>query len=120
MDASSEELWQNDREFLDAIQSLNAICPICGQGDRDRPLLEFGPDLSLHLFCGKTAHILHQRPELEVLSKAGLKNKFGKGPDVNLALRSTRSVVFDSKTFYLVREFEANLEAARAGLLLHY
>jgi len=90
-------------------------CRICGRGDEDgRPLLRFIPvehcpaaaeaspsvqtfsqDICLHIFCGKTASILPSvaKPELEILTKAGLKNKHGIGPEVNAALARTRCAV---------------------------
>ena len=101
------------------------MCSVCGVAD-DRPLLRFIPDpsrpnatqsgcldIALHLFCGKTAAILQEQPSLEILTKAGLKNKHGIGPEINAALSRTRSAILDCKEFYLVREFEANLYAIR-------
>lgn len=116
------------------------VCRICGRADEEgRPLLRFLPvehdpaaaiaapavltfrdDIALHLFCGKTASILPhvQQPELEILTKAGLKNKHGIGPEVNAALARTRCAILapegaKEKHFYLVREFEAHLAAIR-------
>lgn len=116
------------------------VCRICGRGDEEgRPILRFLPvhiddaaalivpgvdtfteDISLHIFCGKTASILPHvnRPDLEILTKAGLKNKHGIGPDVNAALARTRCAILaqegaKEKQFYLVREFEAHLNALR-------
>lgn len=113
------------------------ICRICGKSD-GRPVLRFhavppdrtvlltvpdvhtfGHDICLHLFCGRTASILPSvnQPELEILTKAGLKNKHGTGPDVNIALARTRAAVVREnsilKYFYLVREFEAHLGSIR-------
>jgi hypothetical protein len=115
-------------------------CRICGQGSEEgRPILRFLPvehdvaaanaapsvmsfteDLALHIFCGKTASILPSvnQPELEILTKAGLKNKHGIGPEVNAALARTRcAMVYQEgakeKHYYLVREFEAHLAAIR-------
>ena len=115
-------------------------CRICGQGSgMGRPLLRFLPvdhdgaaaraapgvlsftqDIALHIFCGKTASILPnvQRPELEILTKAGLKNKHGIGSEVNAALARTRCAILQQegtkeKQYYLVREFEAHLAAIR-------
>lgn len=113
-------------------------CVICCL-DNGKPLLRFHPvdhdllvsaaapsvntfmmDLSLHVFCGRTASILPNinRPELEILPKAGIKNKHGIGQEVNAALARTRFAVLNEpgskeKCFYLVREFEANLAAVR-------
>jgi hypothetical protein len=116
------------------------VCCICGQGDDEgRPMLRFLPverdnatasaapsvvsfsqDLALHIFCGKTASILPSvnRPDLEILTKAGLKNKHGIGPEVNAALARTRCAVLlqegtKEKHYFLVREFEAHLAAIR-------
>lgn len=117
-----------------------AVCRICGKAD-DRPILRFLPvldyalavmaaaphvqtfhcDIYLHVFCGKTASILSNvnQPELEILTKAGLKNKHGIGPEVNAALSRTRCAILQEekgtkeKQFYLVREFEANLAVIR-------
>lgn len=101
---------------LDLVSPIpSMVCLICQRPD-DRPLLHFGGynDIYLHVFCGKTASILPDVncPDLEILSKAGLKNKHGTGPDVNAALVRTRSAVAD-KEYYLVREFEAVLEEIR-------
>jgi hypothetical protein len=117
-----------------------AACVICHRPAEDgRPLLHFAPvphDASvmssaptvrtfpqrvfLHVFCGKTASILPHvnQPDLEILSKAGLKNKHGTGPEVNASLARTRSACVNppttkDKEFYLVREFEAHLSAVR-------
>lgn len=140
------------------------FCCICGQGNEvGRQILRFlpvthdfaaaqaapgvmtfGQDILLHIFCGKTASILPtvNRPDLEILTKAGLKNKHGIGPEVNAALARTRTAVFlpvepipgggrnqkndkaedaasannacnKEKQFYLVREFEAHLASIR-------
>jgi hypothetical protein len=89
----------------------------------------FGEEIVVHVFCGKTACILPNvtRPELEILSKAGIKNKHGIGPEVNGALARTRNctVAADGakeKTFYIVQEFEAHLAAIRAASIntLHH
>ena len=142
----------------------NPICRICGQGNEEgRPVLRFLPvthdagaaraapcvvtftdDICLHIFCGKTASILPtvNRPDLEILTKAGLKNKHGIGPEVNAALARTRAAIpwndnkngsatttatttttngvsstsitaSKEKQYYLVREFEAHLASIR-------
>lgn len=115
-------------------------CRICGRGNEEgRPILRFLPvdhnvnaaraapgvrsfmeDIGLHIFCGKTASILPSvnQPELEILTKAGLKNKHGIGAEVNAALARTRCAVLQTpeakeKQYYLVREFEAHLAAIR-------
>jgi hypothetical protein len=116
-------------------------CRICGRGNEEgRPILRFLPvdhdvnaaraapsvqsfieDIALHIFCGKTASILPSvnQPELEILTKAGLKNKHGIGAEVNAALARTRCAVLQQspeakeKQYYLVREFEAHLAAIR-------
>jgi hypothetical protein len=121
-------------------QQQPVICRICGRGDEDgRPILRFLPvdhdmaaakasptvmsfsqDIALHIFCGKTASILPSvnQPELEILTKAGLKNKHGIGAEVNAALARTRCAILaqegaKDKFFYLVREFEAHFGAIR-------
>mmetsp|Transcript_19147 Transcript_19147/g.44650 ORF Transcript_19147/g.44650 Transcript_19147/m.44650 type:complete len:563 (-) Transcript_19147:109-1797(-) len=102
----SSSLVTSESEELE----VPTICRICEQDD-GRPLLRFLPvphdistanaapsvvtfteDLCLHIFCGKTASILPtvNRPDLEILTKAGLKNKHGIGPEVNSALARTR------------------------------
>lgn len=122
-------------------QHNNLVCRICRSGDDERPMLRFlpvehdmatasvaphvftfGDDICVHVFCGKTASILPNvnQPELEILSKAGLKNKHGIGPEVNAALARTRCAVLNEpgvkdKHFYLVREFEAHLAAIRTN-----
>jgi hypothetical protein len=115
-------------------------CRICGSGSAEgRPILRFLPvehdmaaataapsvtsfteDIALHIFCGKTASILPSvnQPELEILTKAGLKNKHGIGPEVNASLARTRCAILQQdgakeKHYYLVREFEAHLAAIR-------
>lgn len=138
-DAEEEELEED--ESATATNTASAVvCSICGRGDDDgRPLLRFLPvehdiaaataspsvhsftqDICLHIFCGKTASILPMvnQPELEILTKAGLKNKHGIGPEVNAALARTRCAILaqegaKEKHFFLVREFEAHLAAVR-------
>jgi hypothetical protein len=90
----------------------------------------FTEEIQLHVFCGKTASILPNvnQPDLEILTKAGLKNKHGIGPEVNAALARTRCAVIPNSTgsndtsssssskekqYYLVREFEAHLASIR-------
>ena len=118
---------------------MRLICRICGRGDEDgRPMLRFLPvthdmevadaapsvvtfseDIALHVFCGKTASILPTgRPDLEILTKAGLKNKHGIGAEVNAALARTRCARLTQegskdKVYFLVREFEAHLAVIR-------
>jgi hypothetical protein len=114
------------------------VCCICEKAD-ERPVLRFLPveqslsvltaaphvqtfpmDICLHIFCGKTASILPSvnQPDLEILTKAGIKNKHGIGFEVSAALARTRCAILaeegvKEKCFYLVREFEANLAAVR-------
>jgi hypothetical protein len=118
----------------------------------------FSEDAWLHIFCGKTAGFVfisnnphhhttttgdtHQQQQQnndnnnnarwEIMSKAGLKHKYGIGREVNAALNRTRfAMVPDSnataasmsgsnkkqslatRQYYLVREFEANLIAVQ-------
>jgi hypothetical protein len=87
-------------------------------------VVTFGEDIALHVFCGKTASILPNvnQPDLEILSKAGIKNKHGIGPEVNGALARSRSSTVAAegakeKTFYIVKEFEAHLAAIRNASL---
>ena len=108
----------------DAVAGAN-VCQLCHSDDQDgRPLLRFLPvdyqqkfteNICLHVFCGKTASIFGQSPHLEILTKPGLKNKHGLGPEVNSALARTRHAVIpgDPKQYYLVREFEAHLADIR-------
>jgi hypothetical protein len=102
----------------------------------------FEEEVCLHVFCGKTASILPHvnRPDLEILTKAGIKNKHGIGPEVNAAISRTRSAVYQEqrqvpssstsssstsssssssrdKEFYLIKEFEANLALIRGTSL---
>lgn len=127
-------------DAMNADDRASLVCRICGLDDRNgRPLLRFlpvhhdaaaaaaapsvvtfGEDVCLHIFCGKTASILPtvNQPHLEILTKAGLKNKHGIGPEVNAALARTRSASVEQegqkeKLYYLVREFEAHLAAIR-------
>lgn len=86
-------------------------CRICGQPAHSRPVVRFvpapataavakaapgvttfGEDICLHIFCGKTAGFLPggSDPGLEIMTKAGIKNKFGIGQAVNAALARTR------------------------------
>jgi hypothetical protein len=121
---------------------LSQPCRLCGKGNDGRAMVRFRPvrldlfnlnvadaatntfleDITLHVFCGKTASILPnvQMPQYEILSKAGIKNKHGIGPEVNGALARTRSANVAAsgakeKTFYIVQEFEANLLAVRSA-----
>jgi len=107
------------------------VCRICRVLD-DRPLLRFHPSdwapsvtptcsqhIALHQFCGKTASILQDQPDLEILTKAGLKRKHGIGSEIQAALARTRSATADNNNvFYLVREFEAHLAAIKAPLMV--
>jgi hypothetical protein len=136
--AAAQAISESDAAVSEHPQQV--ACRICGRGDEDgRPVLRFLPvehdlaaataspsvisftqDIGLHIFCGKTASILPtvNQPELEILTKAGLKNKHGIGPEVNAALARTRCAILaqegaKEKHFYLVREFEAHLAAIR-------
>ena len=151
VDNSGEAEARQEEQHQDSSQDdFPLVCRICGRGNEDgRAVLRFYPvlhdmatataapgvttfaeDLCLHVFCGKTASILPhvQRPDLEILTKAGLKNKHGIGPEVNAALARTRSATLTEpahassltsttavkeKQYYLVREFEAHLAAIR-------
>jgi len=109
-------------------------CSICGKSlvELGKAMVRFLPtstsqsDISLHVFCGKTASILPtiSQPQHEISLKAGLKNKHGIGPDINFALARTRSTVAQGgeaekdlrrleKEYYLVQEFEENLASLR-------
>lgn len=93
----------HEKESHDAEQQhVPQSCQICRKSsmENSRAMVRFLPngvnaasDISLHVFCGKTASILNSQPHLEILLKAGLKNKHGIGPDVNFALARTRSAV---------------------------
>lgn len=92
------------------------VCRICERDDPERPILSFDatenePLIKLHIFCGKTASILTDRPELEILSKAGIKNKHGTGTYINRALDLTRCACHEKQSYYLVHEFEGNLRS---------
>lgn len=123
-DAHGTAADQIVEDETDAVAGAN-VCQLCHRDDEDgRPLLRFLPVdyqqkfteyICLHVFCGKTASIFGQSPHLEILTKAGLKNKHGLGPEVNSALARTRHAVIpgDPKQYYLVREFEAHLSDIR-------
>jgi hypothetical protein len=100
------------------------LCHVCGVGDDGRRLCHFEPneecpeEIFLHVFCGKTAAILPNvnRPDLEILTKAGVKNKHGTGVSVTLALQRCRSSrVSDASNreqeYYLSKEFERIYQA---------
>ena len=85
---------------VEPVRMSMSMCSVCGVAD-DRPLLRFLPDpsrayatpsccldIALHLFCGKTAAILKEQPSLEILTKAGLKNKHGIGPEIMDQIRA--------------------------------
>lgn len=132
-----------EADALDTQQQQDGgACRICLQAANDaRPLLRFLPvahaaatmrvapgvvtfsqDIALHVFCGKTASILPEvmQPNLEILTKAGIKNKHGTGAVQNAAIAKTRCAMIQSrddqkekpKQYYLVREFEAHLAVA--------
>ena len=95
------------------------VCLVCGVGDDGRRLCHFIPnedcpdEILLHVFCGKTAAILPHvnRPDLEILTKAGVKNKHGTGVSVTLALQRCRSARVNDPSnreqeYYLSKEFE--------------
>lgn len=139
LEANGGHLDQNHRIF--APDDGRVKCRICHKGldDDGRVLcrflptivdantmevapgvMTFGDDIAIHVFCGKTASILPNvnQPDLEILSKAGIKNKHGIGPEVNGALARTRSSTVSAegakeKTFFIVKEFEAHLAAIR-------
>jgi hypothetical protein len=142
----------------------NPVCRVCCQSsashqNTNRPMIRFlptvtptcidpasventfGEDVSLHIFCGKTASFVFlnnnnnsSNAKWEIISKAGLKHKYGIGPEVNAALASTRCAILDggsagvasmssrnkkqslaSRSFYLVREFEAVFAVIQNG-----
>ena len=135
-EAAAQALSDNDKQTAQ-------LCRICQRGEEDgRAMLRFlgvehefntaaaapnvttfTEDFALHVFCGKTANILPhvQRPDLEILTKAGIKNKHGIGPEVNAALAKTRSAALEDgrtkKQYFLVREFEAHLAVIRRAHL---
>ena len=95
------------------------VCKVCGIGDDGRRLCHFLPtqdepeEILLHVFCGKTAAILPHvnRPDLEILTKAGVKNKHGTGVSVTLALQRCRSAKVNDPSnreqeYFLSKEFE--------------
>lgn len=99
-------------------EEKGAMCHICGRND-DRAVCHFKAnqdspcDIFIHVFCGKTAAILPNinRPDLEILTKAGIKNKHGTGVSVTLALQRCRSAKVADPTnreqeYYLAKEFE--------------
>jgi hypothetical protein len=139
-EASDDHEQDGDEEVQEQEQGQQLVCRICERGDEEgRPMLRFLPvehdvaaanaapgvvtfseDIALHIFCGKTASILQSvnQPDLEILTKAGLKNKHGIGAEVNAALARTRCAILSQagskeKHYYLVREFEAHLAAIR-------
>jgi len=130
-----ENVAQMQKHHVAEHQQLPRSCLICGKDfmENSRAMVHFLPSesapshVSLHVFCGKTASILPQtaQPHLEIMLKAGLKNKHGIGPDVNFALARTRSAVGQGseaekdpkrleKEYYLVKEFEGHLESIRS------
>jgi hypothetical protein len=140
-DAVSTSLDDMALAAAEAAAAVDGVCRICGKGDDGRQLCRFLPvehdihsaimtwseDITLHVFCGKTASILPHvnLPEYEILSKAGLKNKHGIGPEVNGALARTRSSIVQAegakeKYFFLVKEFESNLAAIRNAIQQPY
>lgn len=127
----AEEQQRQEHQEQD---STPQTCQICGKDSTQDPraMVRFLPsstvdsDISMHVFCGKTASILPHvaKPHLEILLKAGLKNKHGIGPDVNFALARTRSAIPVGggsekdpkrleKEYYLVKEFEGHLSSIR-------
>ena len=119
---------------LDELPAPEA-CRICGKtAEQDtRAMVRFLPaenapsDISLHIFCGKTATILSHiaKPEYEIILKAGIKTKHGIGDEVDLALSQSRSAIGQGgeaendprrfeKRYYLVKEFERNLNAIKS------
>jgi hypothetical protein len=71
----------------------------------------------LHVFCGKIAAILPKinRPDLEILTKSGIKHKYGTGPRVLVALHRSRASKIPAEKkkreqcYYLVKEIEDHL-----------
>lgn len=98
-----------------------SMCQICGQGDSTtKRLCVFAPNdyaqacTVLHVFCGKTAGILPHvnRPDLEILTKSGIKKKLGSSVQVSVAMNRSRSAVVASnkkQTYFLIKEVEAHV-----------
>jgi hypothetical protein len=80
----------NSRPMIRFFPTPGAISPAVAKAAPS--VTTFGQDICLHVFCGKTAGFLPGRsdPELEIMTKAGLKNKHGIGQEVNAALARTR------------------------------
>ena len=99
------------------------ICQICGEGDSPcKRLCFFRPNAwtnshtIIHVFCGKTAAILPKinRPDLEILTRSGIKNKHGTGSDIVIALqRARQAVVTDGnrkQVYYLHKEVQDHVQ----------
>jgi hypothetical protein len=117
-DDDNEQEEFNQQQGEQQQEQKEAVCCICASADDSRRLCHFRPTADdpsyvvIHLFCGKTAGILPHinRPDLELLTKANLKNKHGSGVSVITALQQARTctVVDGSRTtqYYMVGEFE--------------
>lgn len=100
------------------------VCQICGGGDTTtKRLCVFAPNgftqahSVIHVFCGKTAAILPNinRPDLEILTKSGIKKKLGTGPAVVVALQQrARKAIVDETEYYLIQEVEAHVHQISA------
>lgn len=82
-------------------------------------LATFPEDICLHIFCGKTASILPSvnQPDMEILTKAGIKNKHGIGAEVNAALARTRcaNIVTLTHTLGVLTDSEETPSSAHAN-----
>lgn len=117
-DDDDDDENENDDENEDDDDDNQDVCCICGTPDQSRRLCHFLPTMEdptcviIHLFCGKTAGILPHvnRPDLELLTKANLKNKYGSGVAVTAALQKCRTCrMMDGSRiteYYIVGEFE--------------
>ena len=124
MEAAVDEPIAAHHEERREAEQETMSCVICGEEDSVRKRLccfhpsELNPErIVVHVFCGKTAAILPHvnRPELEILTKSGIKNKHGTGPCVLVALQRSRTAIVAAdgnnreQEYYLVREFEEHL-----------
>jgi hypothetical protein len=106
--------------------TIPSVCQICGEGETAQKQLcyflptAYEPEATvLHVFCGKIAAILPKinRPDLEILTKSGIKHKHGTGPCVLVALQRSRASKIPAEKnkreqcYYLVKEVEDHLNA---------
>jgi hypothetical protein len=128
MEAAVHDSELPAEQWMPATRTIPSVCQICGEGESAQKRLcyflptELEPAPTVvHVFCGKIAAILPKinRPDLEILTKSGIKYKHGTGPCVLVALQRSRTCTIAAENnqreqvYYLVREVEDHLSRVK-------